>query len=671
MKIALAQIHMRLGDIEGICSRIASQTALASRQGAQLLCVPAPLFAGLVPGALVDYANYEHDLMRGLLDLAAEIADSKVMCLVPAIVSCEGSPLFEAFLLKDGRVVPVRLTAMRRREGSPADPWSPPIFDVAGTRVAVTFDLARDLPELPHGCDLIIYFQVNGFDASNEASAAVAAVPDGHFRSEVGRAGVWMACMAPVGGYDEATYTGGSFVMDDGGRVVAMAPCFEETLLVQDIQRGIELPCVEDHELPAYNREEWLWEALRLQLRDTVAAAGFSRAVVPLSGDLPSALLAVLAVDALGSRNVFGVLVERQDVRTAAEDACERDRAALVREVASNLHIRLIERSAPDMARIVERDVSAPQLPVLRRELEALLLADVAREQLAYPLSALTKTDCALAPAAPEAAVGAMLAPFGDVYLTALEFIARMRNRASAALPSALVTLHAVEDVMARIASDAVSSCGDDALYAGRIASLLASLEPAQVDGALEAHIDRNLSFEDIPLATRSPEAVALLLMLVRRGEAARRRLPMVPVVSARAFAERSWPVSLAWSDLGRHGKDRLRVEDLAATELERIERLGAEHGERVRSEIMGLLGGLFGLTPEQQAELSSPEGQQRVRENLQQFEEQMQEFLGRMAAAHDSDGDDGQGGGLPLPGMGGMMPPGMRSGDLPFFSQN
>lgn len=51
MKLALAQIDMRLGDIEGICGRIEDQARLARERGARVLCVPAPLFMGAMPVA--------------------------------------------------------------------------------------------------------------------------------------------------------------------------------------------------------------------------------------------------------------------------------------------------------------------------------------------------------------------------------------------------------------------------------------------------------------------------------------------------------------------------------------------------------------------------------------------------------------------------------------------
>lgn len=630
MKLALAQIDMRLGDIQNICTRIEGQAALARRQGARLLCTPAPLFGGIAPGSLVDAENYQHDLMLAMRGLADSLSESGPTCLIPAIIPLQGSSLFEVFMLKRGRVVPLRLLRMHQREGAPHDLWGAPVFDVDGIRVAVTFDVYRDVEELPGGCDLIIYFQVNGFDLSNRANAGIAAVSEGIFRDLASKRSLWLACMAPVGGYDEAAYTGGSFVLDDAGRVAAMAPCFEEALLVQDVQRGMSQRFIEDHELPTYQQEEWLWEALRLHLRDAVSAEGLGRVVVHLTDDLPSALLALLAVDALGTRNVLAVHMGRDDLSTPAEEAAEAARASRVRELAAALRIRLIERVVSDGTSVADSD--RPQRAGglhLREGVEGLCLEDTARELSAVPLSALTKTDIALAVGGGILRGFGAVAPFGDVYLTELEFLARSRNRASGVLPASLVSLHAVEDAMERIIGRTVASAYGDAMYAERVAGLLSPLEPCEIDGVLEAHIDRNLPLEEIPLAVRNPAAVALLLLLVRRGERARRQLPLVPIVSARSFSERAWPVQLAWSDLGRHGEEALSAESFARKEMDRAESLGERQAERMRKEVMGLIGGLLGLSPEQLADLQSGEGQVRIQGEMEQMESRLREQLG------------------------------------------
>lgn len=538
--------------------------------------------------------------------------------------------------------------------------WEPVVFELAGTRIAVTFDFARDIAQLPRGCDLMIYFQTTGFDVSNEETCAVVSVADGHYADDVAQAGIWLACMVPVGSFDETVYTGGSFVMDDGGRVMAAAPCFEEGMVVQEVRRGEMGESLDMQRLPRFQREEWLWEALRIFVRDTVVARGFTRVVVPLEGDLPTSLLAALAVDALGPRNVVGMGFGRSDVFTPQQETRERERVECVRTLAATLNIQLVEREHEDVSRWMDRDVPARDVGRLRLGINALYLADIAHELDACVLSSITKTDAALAPASLLAASTprTVCAPFGDIYLTELEFLARYRNRISPVLPASTVSLSAVEDHMVRIVSEVVSTFDDDPSRAARVAATLAALEPAQIDDALEAHVDRNRSFDDQPLSRQSPDALALLLLVVRQGEGYRRSLPLAPIVSARAFAERTWPPSLAWSDLGRQGAAPERVVDVAREEMGRLETRGAEHGQRVRGEILGLLGDLLGLTPEQRAELASEEGQQRMRENAERFENQLREAL-----SHLSEHGDVPDGGRPAPGM----PP----HHYPFFSQN
>ena len=84
MKIALAQIDMRLGDIEGVCARIESQAILAHEQEADLLAVPVPLLAGILPGSLIEVEDFEHDMVSALSALAERLDQLDIAALVPA-----------------------------------------------------------------------------------------------------------------------------------------------------------------------------------------------------------------------------------------------------------------------------------------------------------------------------------------------------------------------------------------------------------------------------------------------------------------------------------------------------------------------------------------------------------------------------------------------------------
>ena len=196
--------------------------------------------------------------------------------------------------------------------------------------------------------------------------------------------------------------------------------------------------------------------------------------------------------------------------------------------------------------------------------------------------------------------------------------------------------------------------------YADQVAACLEHLEATQVDSILDAHVDRNQGAGEIASAALPADAVRLLLMQVRAGESVRRMLPPAAIVSARSFAERGWPQALAWSDLGREKDVEPRtVEGLVAAEIARFEERAPEAGERIRGEIIGLIGEMLGLGVEEQEQLQGEEGQRRLQEGFERFE---QELRRAMSAG---------GGRVQPPLMPGQVPPGVDPNSYPFFSDN
>ena len=107
-----------------------------------------------------------------------------------------------------------------------------------------------------------------------------------------------------VGGNDSLIFDGGSFALDEKGRLIARAKRFEEDFVVVDFDNvpGSELSFEED-EL------ESLHQALLLGIKDYVYKTGFKKVLLGLSGGIDSSLPCLLAVQALGKENVYGVLM--------------------------------------------------------------------------------------------------------------------------------------------------------------------------------------------------------------------------------------------------------------------------------------------------------------------------------------------------------------------------
>ena len=127
--------------------------------------------------------------------------------------------------------------------------------------------------------------------------------------------GVVLAYVNQVGGQDELVFDGGSLVADARGNVVAHCPYFAENLLVVDIDSG-SASCVDggvDADIDDLTR---VYDALVLGTRDYVRKNGFTDVVIGLSGGIDSALVAAIAVDALGaaladSQNIWRIAINR------------------------------------------------------------------------------------------------------------------------------------------------------------------------------------------------------------------------------------------------------------------------------------------------------------------------------------------------------------------------
>ncbi|MCX8153580.1 MAG: NAD+ synthase [Candidatus Bathyarchaeota archaeon] len=108
-----------------------------------------------------------------------------------------------------------------------------------------------------------------------------------------------------VGGQDELVFDGQSLAVDSHGSLIAIGKQFEEDLVITDIdlKKGTAKKVVS----PPYCREEEMFNALILGIRDYFRKTGFKKAVVGMSGGIDSSLTTCIAVKALGRENVIGV----------------------------------------------------------------------------------------------------------------------------------------------------------------------------------------------------------------------------------------------------------------------------------------------------------------------------------------------------------------------------
>jgi NAD+ synthase (glutamine-hydrolysing) len=148
-------------------------------------------------------------------------------------------------------------------------------------------------------------------------------------RARARETGAWVVYVNAVGGQDELVFDGGSMVVSPEGEMVARATMFTEDLLVVDIDGdAIEAPARD----PWPTGAEEVYRALELGLGDYVRKNGFREVVLGLSGGIDSALVAVLAADALGPGAVRTLAMPSPySSRESVEDAAELARRLGIR----------------------------------------------------------------------------------------------------------------------------------------------------------------------------------------------------------------------------------------------------------------------------------------------------------------------------------------------------
>jgi NAD+ synthase (glutamine-hydrolysing) len=345
MRVALAQINTTVGDIWGNVERMSGALERALDSGADLVAYPELTIPGYPPEDLLMRPSFIEDNRRALDEFAGRVPEGVVAAA--GFVDLD-TDLYNACAVVSGGEVLHRYHKHYLpnygvfdenryfREGSGA-----PIVDLDDTLVGVS--VCEDI-WYPGGP--VREQALSGASVLLNISASPYHRNKGAFRERMlgvraSDYGCYVVFCNLVGGQDELVFDGHSVVFDPEGGLVARAAQFEEGFLLVDlypeqslmqrlhdprprkenpdrkpvviqIPRGDEPSTTEPVEPqiePSLSEEGEVLEGLVLGLRDYFRKNGFSRAVLGLSGGIDSSLAAAVAVEALGARNVTGVLM--------------------------------------------------------------------------------------------------------------------------------------------------------------------------------------------------------------------------------------------------------------------------------------------------------------------------------------------------------------------------
>jgi NAD+ synthetase len=344
MKVGFAQLNPTVGDLRGNFEKIVQSYEPLAAAGAELIVTPELAITGYPPQDLVFKSRFVPETLEIVEELHRRIGKAALLVGFVDRNEGRGRPFHNAAALLV-RGEPIR-TAHKSllptydvfdedRYFQPAANVEP--FDLNGKKIGVTIceDIWTEhyLPRPLYDCEPTRSLIEQGADVILNLSASPFTLHKPAIRYEM------VATLArtykrpifycnAVGGNDQLIFDGNSIAVNSSGGLIAQLPAFREHEQIVDTE---STAAVEFREEPT---PEQLFAALSLGLRDYLRKCNFKSAVLGLSGGVDSAVVAVIAVEALGAENVVGVSMPSQySSRGSIDDA---------KKLAENLGIKLL-----------------------------------------------------------------------------------------------------------------------------------------------------------------------------------------------------------------------------------------------------------------------------------------------------------------------------------------
>ncbi len=548
--LALAQLDPTVGDVAGNVTKARAARARAAALGADLVVFPELFVVGYPPEDLVLKPSLQTAAMAAVAELAADTADGGPALLVGSPWVIDGSLHNAVALLDAGRIAALRLKVDlpnygpfdEKRVFVPGDLPGP--IEFRGIRLGVPIcediwgpDVVECLAET--GAELLIV--PNGSPYRREVldqrlNVAVARVVE---------SGLPLVYLNQIGGQDELVFDGASFVLDAKGALTHRMPAFREEIALVEFRRTPAgwVPTPGDKAVV----EEALaadYAACVLGLRDYVNKNRFPGVVLGLSGGIDSALVAAMAVDALGPERVHAVMLPyRWTSSDSLEDAeaCAKALAIRYDVVPIAGPVEGFEAALAPMFAGREPDITEENLQSRAR---GTILMAISNKFGAMVLTTGNKSEMSVGYATLYGDMNGGYNPIKDLYKTEVWAISRWRNENAPAgsLRPALDVIP--ERIITKIPTAELRPNQTDQ----------DSLPPYEVlDDVLECLVEKEMALADIVARGHDEALVKRIERLLYVAEYKRRQAaPGVKVTEKNFGRDRRYPITNGFRDAGR-----------------------------------------------------------------------------------------------------------------------
>ncbi|MEI6552686.1 MAG: NAD+ synthase [Actinomycetes bacterium] len=546
LRVALAQINPTVGDLAGNAGLIATAVKSAQAQGANLIVFPEMIVTGYPVEDLALRPSFQAASIRSVQEIAATITGD----LVAVIGYLDQGPKNAVAVIHDRKIKARYVKRHLPNYG---------VFDEFRNFVAGDETLVVRI----HGVDVAVAICEDiwhSLDSIKDRTPGLLVVPNGSpfernkddvrlglVQKRAKEIGAPLAYVNMTGGQDDLVFDGDSIVVGKDGSLLARTAQFDDQLIVVDIDcaEGSSRPDVVISEEPTSHStpmnspiatrlsdEAEMWQGLVMGLRDYVRKNGFRSVVLGLSGGIDSALVAAIAIDALGAKCVNGVAMpSKYSSGHSVEDA-----QALAD--ATGIHFR-ITPIAPMvdayMANVVLKGLAEENL---QARVRGTTLMGISNQEGHLVLATGNKSELAVGYSTLYGDAVGGFAPIKDIYKTDVWALSRYRNELALErgetppIPERSIT----KEPSAELRPDQKDS---DSLP-----------DYPLLDQVLRAYVDEDHGYEALLADGFDPELVRRVISLVDKAEYKRRQYPPGTKVSVRAFGkDRRLPMTSRWNE--------------------------------------------------------------------------------------------------------------------------
>lgn len=460
LKIGLLQLNSTIGDFAANRDKLVAAYRQAVAQGAEFALAPELFLCGYPPRDLLQRVDFIEANLTALNETAQQVGDVPLcMGYVDKNAARPGRTLKNAAaVLQNGKIVwtttkcllPTYDVFDEDRYFEPGRGTKP--FEFKGVKLGITIceDIWNDedfWPERLYRHDPVKELVAQSAEIILNLSASPWHLGKEKTRLEMlqrvaADEKISLAQVNLIGANDELIFDGHSVALDASGAVIALGKGFAEDILVVDLQvTASRPPSPKSRTSDVFpSREELLFSALSLGVRDYVRKCGFKTVVLGLSGGIDSALVAVIAADALGPENVMGVAMPARYSSSGSLTDAEL--------LAKNLGIRYEVLPIEPVFNAVEaqlKNVFAGTKPNeaeenIQSRLRGVTLMALSNKFGGLVLTTGNKSEMAVGYCTLYGDMNGALAPIADVLKTDVYQVARWVNREREIIPSDSIT---------------------------------------------------------------------------------------------------------------------------------------------------------------------------------------------------------------------------------------